>query len=262
MLNDVLQSIEANNKTLQVLRSKAEAQKMANRTGLNPGNPEVEYIYQWGKTSETGNKSELSITQEFDFPTAYRHRSKLSQALNEKVEREYLMEYYRVMSSARELCLQFIHQNALQLEYEKRWKHAEDITKAYHLKYQEGAINVIERNKADLNLLAARNALMQVEVDQQTVAEHLAGLNGGQTIQMELAVWPNDALPADFDAWFNQQLDKIPQLGSLTQSLKASQQEEQLNRALSLPKLAGGYSSETGLDEQFRGVNVGISIPL
>jgi type II secretory pathway pseudopilin PulG len=46
--NAVLQQIEENNTSLAALRQQVEAQKLANRTGIYPANPEVEFNCLWG----------------------------------------------------------------------------------------------------------------------------------------------------------------------------------------------------------------------
>ena len=43
----VLQQIEQNSTTLNALKEQLEAQKIGNKTGLTPANPEVEFGYLW-----------------------------------------------------------------------------------------------------------------------------------------------------------------------------------------------------------------------
>jgi len=259
---DLLQAIELNNKTLKAIRAQTDAFKLGNETGLNPANPEIEYIYQWGNTDQLGHKQEFHIRQSFDFPTAYRYRKRMTESLNEKAERDYLRAYNIVMLEAQKMAYQVIYQSALLTEYQTRLDHAEQIAKAYHLKFEEGDANIMERNKADINLLNVRNALAKIKADQQNATEQLISINGGAALNIEIADWPLVQLPLDYDEWFNANADIMPELQSLQQGMEANRYNEKLNKAMALPKLTGGYSAEKGAVDQFKGVNLGLTIPL
>jgi len=259
---ELLQTIELNNKTLKALRAQTDALQMGNRTGLNPSNPEVEYVYQWGNTDQLGNKQEFHIRQSFDFPTAYRYRKMMTESLNEKAERDYLNAYSIVMLEAQRLTYQLIHQNALLAEYKKRIEHAERFAQAFHIKFDEGDANIMERNKADINLLNARSALAQVQAGQKKAMEQLMRINGGEVVTFEINEWPMVQLPLDYDEWFSANADIMPELQSLQQGLEANRYNEKLNKAMALPKISGGYSAETGAVDKFKGVNFGLTIPL
>ncbi len=258
----LLEQVELNNLLLKSLRAQTDAVVMGNKTGMNPSNPEVEYIYQWGNTSQLGNKQEFHVRQSFDFPTAYRYRKQMRQSLNEQAEMEYLNAYNRVMLSAQQILYRLICQNALEEEFQKRLKHAEQIAEAYQLKFEEGDANILERNKANINLLNARNALARIQSDKQLQVEQLQQINGGVAIEFNTGLWPIAQLPENYEDWFNANADIIPALSSLQDGLEANRYNEKLNRAMSLPKLTGGYSAETGAVDKFRGVNVGLTIPL
>nr|WP_321410649.1 TolC family protein [uncultured Carboxylicivirga sp.] len=261
-IEDVLANIENNNKTLQVLRVEADAVKLQNKVGLNPSNPEVQYTYQWGKEETMGNRSELTIIQSFDFPTAYLYRGQMANALISKADIDYKIAYNEVMLNAVELCYEAFYGKMLIDEYQKRLDHAESIAEVYRYKLETGDVNIIESNKAQLNLLNARNNLVVLKADQQSVIERLVGINGGKALDISQLLIGHATLPEDFDEWFTKMKDVMPELISLQKGVEANRKKEQLNRALSLPKLSGGYSSEKGLTDSFKGVNMGISIPL
>lgn len=257
-----LQAVEENNLTLKRLRAQTDAVIVGNKTGLNPSNPQIEYIYQWGNTTELGNKQEFHVRQSFDFPSAYRYRKQMMNSLNEKAESDYLNAYNAVMLNAQQILFRIIYYKALINEYEIRLEHAREIAKAFHIKFDEGDANIIERNKADINLLNAQNDFAQLASAQQILMEQLQSVNGGQIINFDNKDWPLTVLPSDFELWFTENADIIPQLQSLSIDLYASQYNEKLNKAMTLPKLTGGYSSESSNADKFKGVNVGITIPL
>ena len=88
-IEEVLAEIEQNNTTLSALRKSADVEKIGNKTGLFPENPEVEFGYLWGNPSAIGTRTDVSISQAFDFPTAYKYRNDISEIKNEQVELDY-----------------------------------------------------------------------------------------------------------------------------------------------------------------------------
>src|SRR6056297_2377150 len=91
-IDSVLFRIERNNKTLMALRENAEAEKIGNKTGLFPANPEAGFHYLQGYPEEMGNRTDISISQSFEFPTVYIYKSQISDSENRKVDFKYAAE--------------------------------------------------------------------------------------------------------------------------------------------------------------------------
>ena len=71
-IEEVLQSVEQNNKELQAVFHSTEAAKMEVQTQNNLEDPSVEYSPFFAKGVDGMASSELVVTQGFDFPTLYR----------------------------------------------------------------------------------------------------------------------------------------------------------------------------------------------
>ena len=70
-MDRILRSIEQNNKELQANEHLTEARKLTDKTDNNLPDPAVSYSYTYGSPQELGKSGELTVTQGFDFPTAY-----------------------------------------------------------------------------------------------------------------------------------------------------------------------------------------------
>ena len=68
-IEQVLQSIEQNNKELQSQAQLTKAQKMENRTGNNLSDPTVSYSSFYKNGAGVGHGTETVVSQGFDFPT-------------------------------------------------------------------------------------------------------------------------------------------------------------------------------------------------
>lgn len=260
--NAVLQQIEQNNTMLSALRQQTEAQKLGNRTGLAPANPEIEFNYLWGNPSAIGNRTDFSVTQTFDFPTVYAHRSKIANLQNENAEMQYKAERLTILLSAKQACVELVYYNAILKEYTVRLHNAELIANAYKFKLDKGEANILEHNKAQLNLTTIQAEVSGIETQRTALLSELKRLNGGKDIVFSNDVYSENALPANFEEWYATAETKSPVLQYVSAQIEISKQQVKLNRAMALPKFTAGYMSEKIVGEHFQGITVGMSIPL
>lgn len=258
----VLNQIESNSTTLSVIRQQIEAQKIENRTDIFLNDPEVEFSYLWGKPSEIGTQRELSVTQSFDFPTAYAHRSKISKMRNNNLELQYKSERLNILLNAKQICINIAYNNALNKEYEARLENAQQIAKSYQSRFDAGDASILEKNKALINLTTVENEKKLIDIERKTLLSELKALNGGIEITFDDTEILNAPISSDFNSWYADAEIKSPTLQYLSQQIDIDKQQVKLNTALSLPKFTAGYASEKTFGEDFKGITVGISIPL
>lgn len=261
-MDKVLLEIEKNNTTLAALRKGADAEKIANKTDIWLPNPEVEFNYLWGSPSVIGDRKDFSISQSFDFPTAYRYKNQISDLKNEQAELEYQKQRLAVLKEAIEVCYDLIHVNALLSERLERLDHAKSIEQSFSARFEKGDINILEYNNAQLNLLNVRRETETLEIERTALLSMLSSLNGGRRIDFSLSSYPVLEIPADFDQWYTVAEQKNPTFSWLKKEVEISQKQADLSKAISLPKLQTGYMSESVVGEQFKGVTLGMSIPL
>ena len=259
--DNVLKEIEINNTTLKAYREKANADKIGNKTGINMANPEVEFGYLWGSPSGEGNRVDLNVTQSFDFPTAYRYKTQLSDGKNQQVDMIYDQQKVEILQQARLICVELVYQTKMNKILSDRLKQARELSDAYQKSFDQGNIDVLERNKTKLNLLNADKALKINEVDLNLSKSELQRLNGGLDVG-EFNRYSDFTFPLNFIEWFAIVKANNPSLRVAEQEVALSRKQEQLTRALNLPKITAGYASERVSGTTFQGVSVGVSIPL
>jgi outer membrane protein TolC len=261
-IDSVLAQIERNNTTLSALQKRAEADKIDNKTGNYLQNPELELNYVWGNPSAIGNRTDISIKQSFDFPTAYSYKHQISTIKNEQVELEYQKQRKELLLNSKLICYDLIFTNALIAELSKRQSHAQSIANSYKSKFDAGETNVLEHNKAQLNLLNLSKELESLTVEKVALLGELTRLNGGISIEFSESEFQAAVIPVDFEQWYVQVEQSNPLLNWLRKEVELSQKHVSLNRALSLPKFQAGYMSESIAGQEFQGISAGVSIPL
>ncbi|GHT71256.1 transporter [Bacteroidia bacterium] len=261
-IGDILRQIEQNNTVLASLRQYGEAEKIGNKTGIYPANPEVEYHYLWGNKSNIGNRTDFSATQSFDFPTAYHYKQKISENKNIQIDTKYRIECQKILLEAKRICIELIYLNIYSSELDKRLQHARQIAGAYQSKYDNGEANIIDLNKAKFSLLNIEKQSGILQVDRELLKSELIRLNGGNSIDFMLMNYDTEPLPSDFEQWYASIKDNNLFIKYLQKETELSKKNEKLQRALNLPKFFAGYMSEKVMTEHFQGVTVGVSIPL
>ena len=258
----VLDAVERNNTTLKALRQEAEAQKLGNRTGLLPEDPEVEFGYLWGKPHSIGPRKDLSVTQSFDIPTISGMKGRLADEKNKLPELQYRSDRMELLLQAKLCCMDLIYYNALKRELTTRLEHARTLADAYAAKLERGDIGVLEYNKVRLNLSAAEGALSRAEVERAALVQELRRMNGGEELPFSEEEYGTAALPSDFDTWYAGAEAANPALEYLRQQVVVAQKEISMSKVQGLPSFSAGYTREKVVGEAYRGVAVGVSVPL
>jgi outer membrane protein TolC len=260
--DNILQSIEKNNTALKAYREQIEASKIGNKTGINIANPEVEFAYLWGSPNAASHRTNLDISQSFDFPTTYRYKSQLAEGKNKQLDLVYDRQRRDILQQARLLCVELTYQSKVNEQLTGRLKHAKELVEAYQKSFDLGNIDILDRNKTKLNYLNEEKALQINNVEISTLVMELQRLNGGLAFPDNPKDFPAYALPKDYQEWFERVKGNNPSLRMSEQDVALSRKQEQLTRALNLPKFKAGYTSEWVPGESLQGFSIGMSIPL
>ncbi len=261
-MDQILSEIEKNNTSLRIFEKNLETEKMGNRTGIYLQDPELEVNYLWSDPVDVGNRTDIQVVQKFDFPTAYGYRRQIAGYQDEQSQLEYQAKKHEVLLEARLLCVEIVMLNARLSEYQNRSRQAREMAEAYQKMYKLGEAGILEYQKAQLNLVQKEQEQSVLESDLETALRKLQTMNNGVPVIITETQLPLRTLPQDFDSWYQKTEQNNLYLLRLSQELLLNRKEEQLSRALSLPKASAGYASELRTGEDFRGVTFGLSIPL
>lgn len=261
-IDAVLQQIERNNTTLEALRKQTEADKLQNKTGITLPDPEVSFDYLWGDPSSIGNRKDFGVTQSFDIATIAGSRRRVADAQNGLLDVEYRAGRMAVLLEAKQTCIQLIYYNALKAELEQRLAHAQAVADFYDHQLADGNASRLEVNKARLSLSAAQGELRRNEVERTNLLAELQRLNGGEPIVFEQTAYAQPVLPQDFEAWYDEAAAANPVLAYARQNVELKRREMKLGKLTGLPQISAGYMSELVPESNFRGITLGLSVPL
>lgn len=262
LVENVLIEIEKNNTGLSALKKKVDADKIGNHTGIFLSNPEFGFNYLFGNPAENGNRTDISIKQTFDFPTAYVYKSRIADSRNVQADLEYQKQLRALLFQARLLCADLFYTNASKKEYDKRLSHNQNVASSYKIKFEKGETGILEYNKAQLNLLNVRKEIENITIIRNSLLSELAALNGGISINLDETVFTELIVPDDFESWYLQAEQNNPALLWLKKEIEIMEMQKKLNNSMNLPKLSAGFLNEKVVGQQFQGITAGVSIPL
>ncbi|MFN0189209.1 MAG: TolC family protein [Bacteroidia bacterium] len=261
-VENVLTEISKNNKTIQATAQYYNAQDLEFKTGLNPNNPTAEYDFLKGSPSNAGNQHDFTITQQFDFPSAYFKRSQLAKTQIAKSEYEIIANRQDILLEAKKVCIALVHHNKLQTQLTQQKQNFEKLLANVQTKLDTGDGNILDVNKAKLQLI---QIIKKFQENVSAISElniKLAELNGGTEILFTDTVYFSPPSIPDFAQLEKDYEKEDPLLKILQQQKIISKKQLELSKSLWLPKMELGYHYQGILGQTYSGFHTGISVPL
>ena len=261
-IKEVLDSVAKHNTTLKALRATAQAQRLENLEDIFLPGIEVGFNYLWGNPSPTGSRKDISIQQSFDIPTITGLKSRVAKDKNALLKWQYETDKMKVLLEAKLFCLDLIYYNALLNELAVRERQISDISTAQKKRMDKGESNAMEYNKAMSGLYAVRAEVKRVETEREVILSQLTRLNGGIRTAFNNAEYEEVAMPANFESWYSDAEKKDPFLAYTRQETELNRKQLSLSKSMALPSFSAGYMSEDTKGQSYRGIALGVSIPL
>ena len=261
-LENVLASIEKNNKTLVSQRQYWEAKKLEFKTGLTLSNPTVQGQYLLGSPATAGNQTDFFAVQPFDFPSVYKKRKALAQAQGALSGNKLAELRKDILLEAKLSCLELVYRQQLRQHLSRRRRSLEALQRDFETKLRQGEGNILNVNKVKLQLLETQQLERENTSAEVRLQTYLRELNGGTAVVFVDTLYP--ALPAEQSFEQLEQAAEIvdPLLKSLQEEQQIAQQQLGLSKSWRLPKFELGYHYQSILGQRFNGLHVGLSLPL
>ena len=261
-IDNVLLEIVKNNKSIQANQEYAKAKNLQYKTGITLQNPKVEYEYLNGSPSGAGNQTDFLVVQSFDFPTAYSKKQQVAELQIEQTNFQLTASRRDILLDAKQTCILLVYYNKKQVELENRLQNAEKLNSDYQKKLTNGEANILDANKAKLQLINLQNDMQFNSSQIKQANQKLTELNGGNPIKFNDIVYQTQTNLPEFISLMDSIELNSPTLKSLQQEEQINQKKVELSKAMALPKIAAGYRFQSILGQQYQGVHFGLTIPL
>lgn len=261
-IDDILAEISKNNKTIQATAQFYDAKNLQYKTGLTPDNPTVEYDFLAGSPVNAGKQHDLTISQQFDFPTTYIRKKQLAKI--QTAQSEFLLSATRqdILLEAKKVCIGLVYLNKLRQQLMQLKQNTEKILTDFQTKLEKGDGNILDVNKARLQLIEIRKQSQQNISDITQHNQKLMALNGGNQITFADTTYQIPPSFPTFEELEHEYENADPLRKILEQEKAITQKQLELSKAMWLPKMELGYHYQGILGQTYNGIHTGISIPI
>ncbi len=259
----ILQAIENNNIALKVARQSAEVQKAEARTGIYPNDINVEYEKVFGnEASAYQRESELTVSQSFDFPSAYIQKKKIANVKSEKADIQYKALRRDILLEAKLICLELVYYNKQKEIISGRLQNAEKLNELYSRKLQLSDATIIEANKIALEFANMQNEYRLINIEINSRQQRLTEMNGNEPIFFTATAYGQDEDGYNYEDLLGRYWEENPEMVALEKEQEIAAKSIGLARSMSLPKFNIGYKRNISNPEKYNGFVAGMSIPL
>ena len=261
-LEQILSTVTNNNKTIIANHQYWEARRLEFKTGLTPYNPVVEYDNLPGSPAGAGTQKDFAVTQAFDFPTAYFKKNELSE--EQITQTNYQSAAFRqdILLKAKLYFLELVYLNKQNQVLSDRLRSVESLYNAYQRRLEEGEANILDVTKARIQFINFQNELRRNENGIGQITVKLAELNGGVAVEVNDTAYPIPPVVPEYSVMDSIIEANDPVLKIVIQEKEISEKQVAVTRSLTLPKFETGYHSQTILGQSYRGIHLGMTIPL
>ena len=257
-MQEALDEIELNNSFLKSMRDEAEAERLANKTNVNLPDPEIGFTHNWYTKGSNLRVKEFSVTQELDWAVITGQRKRISRKKNELVELQYVQDRNGVRLRALQELISLVHATSWLKELKSRENDAATLAEAYQKMLESGKTNVIEANRARLNLVRVANDVKRAETDRQELLNRLKALNGGMELAHVVTEYGNNELPLDFEGWCAEAENVNPELDYESKTTYAGEFESMRSMFLMLGGVLSFIVGLVGVLNFFNAILTGI----
>lgn len=262
-IDNVLRSVEENNKDIQANGQLMQSLKLESRIDNNLPDPSVTYSHLFGNKEGMGFTGEFIASQSFDFPTLYVQKHKLTKAKYAGLDKQAMAFRQQILLQAKEICLDLVLLNQQKSLLATRLRNAEQLSALYATRLERGDANILETNKINLELLNAKTEARMNETARIAKLQELATLNGGSAIEFNDTTYATVLEIVSFEELRLEALESDPTLQTLRSNQATAVRQMSVNKAKGLPSFELGYRmNPSSGGERFNGFLVGISIPL
>lgn len=260
--SEVLKAVEEHNPILLAAQKRSEAHQAQARVGVLLPDPTVEGAYFWGDPSEIGIRWDLSVSQTFEMPSVLVRRARLRKLEQEAASLSYDVLRNKMLYETQQACADYIYYQGIAKILEERTSTAYHLARLYQQRFDAGDCSILEYNCAQLYLAKVQKEAADACLEGRHARTNLVTLAGDAAYSFTQSEYDTIFLIPNFDDWYKEIEMRNPVLKVLNNQAEADQVRGQLSRAQWLPNMSVGYASENIVGETFRGVTIGLTLPL
>lgn len=263
--SEIISLVLQNNTALKVAKSEAAAQKEMGQVGLTLADPEVEVGYLFGSPrKDVNDRVDLSVTQQFDFATLSGNKRRVAEAEAVLFDRNIDETARQLRVETALLLTEVTYCNKVLAELQRRKVLEDSLLRVYQIRLDKGDATMLDYNKAKLSVAQIDGQITRMKAERETKLVKVVGLARKDSVIFNDTVYAAASiiLPNDFEKWAQQNVSRAPLIRIEDQKITISKAQMELAKSETKPSFSVGYASELVKGENYRGVKVGVQVPL
>lgn len=258
----VLDTLQRHSLALAMMRAHMETEEAAIATAPVLDDPQVSFEHLWASRTGEGNRWSASVTQSLPLPGRYGSLRQVRRLGIDTVEARWLLQRQRELLEIQRLCADIVYANMQLAHYNHCVQLAQQVVDAVSRRMELGDCGIVDYNRAQLESAALCNKRTMLMNLRDSRLHHLRTLNGNADVVVADTLFPLVVLPADFDQWCGQVSGQSPEMRLAASQAALQGAQYKLMRRASLPMLTAGVAAEYEADCLFRGVTLGVNLPI
>ena len=257
----VLDTLQRQGTKLALLHQQTQTLQSLSAATPLLSDPNASFEYLWASRTGEGNRWNVGVSQELPL-AQYGIRHRLRRLIGDSTETSWLLQRQQWLLEAQHLCAEVVYANMQLAHLSHCIDMAQRVADAMARRMELGDCSVIEYNRAQLELVSLQNkkAVIANHRDNRLSLLHIYG--GNADIALTDTIFPSITLYDDFDVWYDRACRQAPEIQ--LKSLQTQMQYElfRLSKREALPHISAGFVAAYEADCLFRGLSVGLSLPL
>ena len=257
----VLDTLYLRSGSLALLQQQMESQRSVVAAETLLDDPSISFEHLWSSHTGEGNRWNMSISQELPVGQ-YSVRRRIREFVCDTIEARWLVQRQHWMLDMQHLCAEIVYTNMQLAHYTHCVEMAEQVADAVSRRMDLGDCNVIEYNRAQLELVALQNKQQLLLTLRESRMMLLRTYNNNIPITVADTIFPDIMLADSFDDWYEQIRRRAPELQMMAKQTQLQHEQFRLSQREALPRVTAGVVAEYEADCLFRGLAVGVNVPI
>ncbi len=221
--------------------------------------PEVGMSYRWGLDG-VGNKWDLEVAQEFDWPGLYRARSRQASMQAGAFATLYRAKEVEQALVVRQAIYTLLSAHAEMDELSHWEQNLQELVEVYERQLKRGETTILEVSKLKLEIFRARTRIAEAQNRLAAAEADLKALNGGE-MPAQLPHTASCEPLQPFEYYRDAIRATDPQVAASRRLFDLAQQQARVDKLKAAPGFKLGYVYENEAGEHFHGFSFAVTLP-
>lgn len=257
--DEIVGTIIANNGEIQSQRQEINSQALYSADENSLADPSIEFSRVWGRHS-VGNKLQLDISQDFEWPGVYASRRKATEYGTSAALQGLISAEMDIATEIRMLLNELVYvrqqikaMGVLQDNYDL-------LNKTVEKEIEHGELTVIDQKKIAIEGYKISNDLNDLHIREQQLESSIRGYCSIAVDLANVTYYPLQTL-LDKDTYFKH-INGDPAIEAFTLTAAQEEHNAQTAKMKRMPSFSVGYQHQAEMGDRFNGFTIGMNLPV